>query len=232
MTKRALYLILAGMLCASVALAGQTNSFSLGGQYPNGSFMAFTTDSQQDLNWTVQMDFNPIQLPDGTVCYLVQVSWLIQSPDNPSIYAQRYVDGFVPLSAITAKGPWGPVQVNITHDSFITTTGDNPPSPTGNIDDFASLVGTFTPYTGPGSDTTTTKGTSTETQVLQGVGGDTITLTFNGVSTTEDATFTGTFGTTEGTQDISVEPPPSAGTASLTVQVGTMIQTITPPPGE
>lgn len=209
MTKRALFLILMGMLCASVAMAGKKNSqgiFTLNGTLAGANI--YNANLTLEGGGSGYMDFwlQPAPLEDGSLGYYAEIDWY----DGVS-WGEIY--GSVPASVITpSKTLWGPIQVNITYASFINPEGSYPAN-------FSSLTGTFTPYTGSGSEKMTENGNQIQTTKLSD-GTTQLEYSFKGMQTDQSAAFDGTFATNEGSFTVAVDGP-SQG-ADMFVQVGTM----------
>lgn len=210
MTKRALFLFLLSALCVSTALAGTKRDVitKLDGKTAGASFYADIT------NGHAQMFINPSQLPDGSKGYEVGISWNDGSAHE--------ISGLVLSSAVSSTGLSRPLLLNITLDSFYGTGED----PSGNgVSDFTSLVGTFTPYTGVGSQRGSQSGRQYFTHTY--LDGSTGTQTTNGTLKSESATFEGKLSVTGGPYDLSVDGPNTA--ANMYVEVGTQrTVTITP----
>lgn len=209
MTKRAVFLILLAVLCASAALAGPKNQdvYTLNGQVAGGDFEATVDLLEGGGTGTVSLFFHPEPLEDGTWSYYVDIGW----PGGS-------IRGLVSANAIRPIRPWGPVQLNITHSSFIDPEGIGEQN-------FSSLVGTFTVYTGPGSQNLVVVGTFKQTFTDED--GNQYFMSLKGTMTQQDATFEGTLGTNEGSYLISVEGPNPQ--AYLSVEVGTIRETSEPP---
>lgn len=216
MTKKAVFLFLLAVLCASTALAAQEKQlvYALNGKAAGGTFYAnIVYDSSYGY---VQLNFEPKPLDDGTLGYNVTITWIDGS------FHQIY--GLVPASAIKPMtGLWGPIQVNITYDAFIDPDGID-------YEAFSSLVGTLSLYKGLGSGYSTQTGNYTEVYTRED--GSTDTRTFKGLKTQQSATFAGTFGATSGSYTLSAEWPYPFAIASMFIQVGTMREIETPPTEE
>lgn len=212
MTKRALFLILTGMLCASVALAGKTNNqrtFTLNGQWPGADLYFSSLTSESGGSGYFNAHMYPEQLEDGSMGYYAKIGW------NDGISSGE-ICGHVPASAVKSKGLWGPIQVNISQDSF---TDSDSCIWSVNPTDFHSLTGTFTVYTGPGSSKTVETGTYTWSETLPD-GTPKIEESFKGASTDQGASFQGTFVDNNGPFTVAVDG--ASGGAEMFVQVGTM----------
>jgi hypothetical protein len=210
MTKRALFLILLGVLCASTALAAQNKQlvFAVNGKVASGEFEAHIP-YDNSIGY-VDLYFSPQPLDNGRMGYSVDIYW------NDGSFHEIY--GQVSPGAIDQTAGWGPIQVNITYDSFIDPAGSDHEA-------FSSLVGTLTLYTGPGSDNIVQTGNTTEVYTRED--GSTLNIDFKGVRTEQDATFEGTFGATSGSYTLSVEGPNPD--ADMQVFAGTFRVIETPP---
>ena len=209
MTKRAVFLILLAVLCSSAALAAPKNQnvFTLTGQFAAGGFNT-TIPLSDGGTGRVNLYFSPQPLADGTWGYYVDILW--NDGSTHEIY------GLVSAGVVKSKGPWGPVQLNITHSVFIDPQGIDQ-------DKFASLVGTLTAYKGPGSSYTIMTGR--RSMVSTGLDGTTqYSQSFKGTMASQSATFEGTFGTTSGSFLISEEGPNP--NPYITVYVGNMNVTL------
>ena len=95
-------------------------------------------------------------------------------------------------------------------------------TPSYDTGDFASLVGTVTPYTGDGSETSVQSGKYLDTKTNPD--GSQVIFKFNGTKTQQSATFEGTLETMGGaTYNLSLQTPNSSD--YMFIQVG--IETVT-----
>jgi hypothetical protein len=202
MAKRSLAAVLLVVLSASAALAGTTRNavFKLDGTQLSGNF----SQDQLDGNF-VFARFNPTPLPNGTMGYDVFYEWCDMFP------CVNNIEGLVPASAVTLHG--GRVNVNVTLATFVQvfyTSGDP-----------GNFIGTFTPFTGPGSSSQSLNGS--ETLVETNPDGSTTTLSFTGTGSDQTANFVGTLGPE------SVAAPLGGWNGELIVQKGTMKAVTTTP---
>lgn len=207
MMKRAMFLILAGMLCASVALAGKKGqqTFTLNGKSAGAGFLGANLTSESGASGYLNVNIEPEPLHDGSWSYYADISW------NDGI-SSGDICGHVPASVIKG-GVGGPITVNFTYNSFIDLDAcSNYPT------EFSSLTGTFTLYTGPLSSKHSSTGNYTETKTLPD-GTREIERSFKGMRTQESASFQGTFGDNHGSFTVAVDG--SSGVAEISVEVGT-----------
>lgn len=217
MIKRALFLILTGMLCAGVALAGKPNTqggFTLNGTQPSVNLNNTNFNIEGGGVGQVSISLNATALPDGSMGYYADIWW------NYGGSNYYWIDGYLPASVVTLpKGPQGPVQVNITYASFIPVTNVSPVG--NNYSDFSSFTGTFTVYTGPNSQQSTTNGLYTDSFKL-GDGTTLLSETFKGTTTTNSANFDGTLDTDEGSFTVT-----SNGSTGVDNQISVSVGTVT-----
>lgn len=212
MLKRALFVIILGALCVGTALAGTTRdvTYNLTGKQPGASFSTYIGGVDVNVN------IDPDVLPDGSAGYDVDIEW-----EDPSVHD---IHGLVLPSAISFTSLSNPLQVNISKDSFYQT-GNNPTGYGDGVAEFTSLVGTFTPYTSPGSYKQGQTGKSWGTQTHPDGSQDIFTTT--GSYEQISATFEGTLSVTGGPYSLTVTGPNPNG--SMTVVVGTQRDITTTP---
>ena len=212
MAKRAAFLFVMGVLFVSTALAAKRRQveYKLDGTLASASCLI----GYGAPGVSMYLNIYPFQLPDGGWAYSAQILW------NDGSAHEIY--GLVPLSVVRSQGPWGPLHVNITNASFYEVE-EAPLSDSGG---FISLEGTFTAYTGIGSATRVSSGRIRETWTH--LDGSKEISSFNGTNAYQSAGFEGTLVTTSNTFDLLAQGPER--TASISVQVGNMMEVIITPP--
>lgn len=206
MIKRAVFLFLLGVLCVSPGIAHtNTQVFKVNGTFFSGNFLVLNFNAEG----SASMSFLPAPLPDGSMGYNVNFAW---NCSLNSFFCDNVISGDVPRSAISGTGLLQPVQINITLNSFYATGV----APTGkSFSGFTSVVGTFTPYRGPGGYFSTSSGHSTNSIFLPA---GTQSHTATGKTESGTAGFVGTVNVAGGPYSISL--PEGGANATVTVYKG------------